>query len=83
MGKNEIVKEIASQAGVTNAAANQLVTLFLERVKEVTLEEGRVQIVGFGTFNKHVSKPRKARNPRTGEPIDVPSKTTIKFKNYQ
>lgn len=51
-----------------------------EFIREKVKETGRLTIVGFGSFNV-VDKPaRTARNPRTGEAVQVPAKTTVTFK---
>jgi nucleoid DNA-binding protein len=51
-----------------------------EAVAEVLLKHGRVEIDGFGEFELVRRKPRLARNPRTGERIDVPARTGVRFK---
>ena len=49
-------------------------------VAQLLMKQGRVEIDRFGTFELHQRKARRARNPRTGERIDVPAKMTVKFK---
>jgi nucleoid DNA-binding protein len=49
-------------------------------VTQLLMKQGRVEIDGFGTFELHKRKARRARNPRTGERINVPAKLTVKFK---
>ena len=45
------------------------------------LEQGeRIEVRGFGSFNLHHNSPRLGRNPRTGEPLQIPVKPTIHFK---
>jgi integration host factor subunit beta len=45
------------------------------------LEKGeRIEVRGFGSFNLHHNSPRLGRNPRTGEPLQIPVKPTIHFK---
>ncbi len=51
-----------------------------QTVTEVLLREGRVEIRGFGTFELVRRKARKARNPRTGDRINVPATTVVRFK---
>ena len=46
----------------------------------VLLEKGDVRIDDFGTFELRRRKARRARNPRTGERIDVPARTVVYFK---
>ena len=50
-----------------------------DAVSTVLMKTGRVEIDGFGTFDLHLRKARKARNPRTGERIDLPAKTAVRF----
>jgi nucleoid DNA-binding protein len=50
-----------------------------EAVAGVLLRRGRVEIDGFGAFELRRRKPQRARNPRTGERIDVPAKTVVRF----
>ena len=50
-----------------------------EAVADVLLKHGRVEIDGFGAFELVRRKPRRARNPRTGDRVDVPAKTAVRF----
>jgi nucleoid DNA-binding protein len=49
-------------------------------VAQLLMKRGQVEVEGFGTFELYQRKARRARNPRTGERIDVPAKMTVKFK---
>jgi nucleoid DNA-binding protein len=49
-------------------------------ITEALLKDGQVEIEGFGTFELHQQKARKARNPRTGAALTVPAKVVVKFK---
>ena len=49
-------------------------------VAAVLAEAGRVEVDGFGSFELVRRRPRAARNPRTGERIDVPARTVVRFK---
>ena len=50
-----------------------------EAVAGVLVKRGRVEVAGFGAFELRRRKPSRARNPRTGERIDVPAKTVVRF----
>ena len=50
-----------------------------EAVAARLLEDGRVYVDGFGTFALKIRKARKARNPRTGDRIDVPESVVVEF----
>ena len=47
---------------------------------QLLMKQGRVEIDGFGTFELFERKGRRGRNPRTGERIDLPAKTAVRFK---
>ena len=62
-----------------------MATLHIERehvndIVESLKKEGRVRIAGIGTFKIRQMKARKARNPKTGESVDVPAKKKVAFK---
>jgi len=52
-------------------------------IEKVTMESGRVAIAEFGVFKKHESAAREGRNPASGATIQIPAKTTMKFKPSQ
>lgn len=59
---------------------NETVARVFEQVADVLFKSGRAEIDGFGTFELLKRKARRARNPRTGDPIDLPAKVVVKFK---
>ena len=80
MTKTQLIKEVSKETGNPIEAVKEVVNAFLSKVAEVTLSEGKVVLSEFGVFKKHVSKERIGRNPATGASLQIPSKTTIKFK---
>ncbi|HRG19302.1 MAG TPA: HU family DNA-binding protein [Flavobacterium lutivivi] len=80
MNKSELIKAVAEKTDLTQAQAKEAVNTALDVIKEATLSEGKVSLAEFGTFKKHISAPRAGRNPSTGELLEIPSKTSIKFK---
>ena len=64
---------------LTEAAGEAAVKQVFDAVAEVLLKRGCVEIDGFGEFALCQRKARHARNPRTGERIDVPAKVVVKF----
>jgi integration host factor subunit beta len=58
----------------------ELVRQVFESVTDVLMAHGRVEVGGFGTFELVRRKPRHARNPRTGDRVEVPERTHIRFK---
>ena len=71
MNKTELCAAIASKSGLAKKDAEKFTSAFVDVIAE-TLQQGeKVQIVGFGTFEVKDRPARKARNPRTGEEIDI------------
>ena len=58
----------------------RVVDSFLEAVKEALRDQQNIEIRGFGTFKIRRRKTRMARNPRTGEPVEVAARPVPVFK---
>jgi DNA-binding protein HU-beta len=81
MTKAELVEEMGKDAGISKAAANKALDSFTTTVtKALKKKDGKVTLVGFGTFSKVRRKARKGRNPQTGETIKIKASNTVKFK---
>ena len=80
MGKTELVEFIAAKAGLTKADALRAVDAFVEGVVEGLKKEGKVTLVGFGTFAAKKRDARDGINPLTKEPLHIPAKTVASFK---
>jgi DNA-binding protein HU-beta len=81
MTKAELVDKIAKDAGISKVdAAAALDSIMDGVVKTLKKKDGKVTLVGFGTFSKGRRKARKGRNPQTGEPIKIKASTIVKFK---
>jgi DNA-binding protein HU-beta len=81
MTKAELVEMMAKDAGISKAAAGKALESFTGNVtKALKKKDGKVTLVGFGTFQKTRRKARKGRNPQTGEAIKIKAKNVVKFK---
>jgi len=81
MTKGEIVKKIAEDASISRAAAGLALNSLVDSItKALKKKDGKVTLVGFGTFSKARRKARKGRNPQTGETIKIKASTTVRFK---
>jgi nucleoid DNA-binding protein len=78
--KKEIVKEIADRANLTQLATKEIVQWTFDAIVETLCRDGRIELRNFGVFEVKQRKPRKARNPRTGEAVNVGSKNVVTFK---
>jgi DNA-binding protein HU-beta len=81
MTKVELVEKMAKDAGITKAAAGAALASFIDGVtKALKKKDGKLTLVGFGTFSKSHRKARKGRNPQTGETIKIKASNVAKFK---
>jgi DNA-binding protein HU-beta len=80
MTKAELVSVMADRAEITKAAAAKALDAFEETVADELKSNGKITLVGFGTFQIIKRQAREGRNPKTGEVIKIPSKSVVKFK---
>ena len=81
MTKAELVDAMAKDASISKAAAAKALDSFTANVtKTLKKKDGKVTLVGFGTFSKTRRKARKGRNPQTGETIKIKASNAVKFK---
>ena len=80
MTKKEIVKQISDRIGLTQLKTKEIVQQTFDAIVETLIEVGRIELRNFGVFEVKMRKPRKARNPRTGERVDVEAKKVVTFK---
>jgi DNA-binding protein HU-beta len=81
MTKAELVQQMAQDAGISKVAASAALDSFMANVtKALKKKDGKVTLVGFGTFSKSRRKARKGRNPQTGEVIKIKASNVAKFK---
>jgi integration host factor subunit beta len=78
--KKEIVKKISEDLGLTQLKTKDIVQRTLDAIILTLVEEGRIELRNFGVFEVKRRAPRKARNPRTGAKVYVPSKNVVTFK---
>lgn len=80
MNKVELTKSVATITGATQKDAAVYVDAVIESIKDGMIEDGKVQIVGFGTFEVKERTEREGRNPQTGETMKIAACKTPKFK---
>ena len=80
MNKLELTKSVATRIGSTQKDAAVYVDAVIESIKDGMIEDGTVQIVGFGTFEVNERAEREGRNPATNQPMLIPATKVLKFK---
>ena len=80
MNKSDLVAAIAAKSEMSKKDAEKFVKAFEEVVAEELANGGKVQLVGFGTFDVAERAAREGRNPRTGEPVTIAARKAVTFK---
>ena len=81
MKRAELIEEMAKNAGISKLAASSALNAFLDTViNALKQKDGKVTLVGFGTFSKIRRNARTGRNPQTGDPIKIKACNVVKFK---
>jgi nucleoid DNA-binding protein len=78
--KKEIVKTISEEIGLTQLKTKEIVQKTFDAIVQTLVEDGRIELRNFGVFEVKKRAARKARNPRTGDRVDVPEKYVVTFK---
>ena len=80
MNKTELVAAMADAAGLSKKDAEKALKAFTDVVAEELKKDGKVQLVGFGTFEVSKRAAREGRNPQTGKTMSIPASKAPKFK---
>ena len=80
MTRAQIAAEISEATGISKKETEIVIEGFISTVIECLKKNVSIEIRGFGTFKNIVREPRKARNPKTGETIDLAKRFIPKFK---
>jgi len=80
MNKKQLVEQVAAEMQTTKAEAEKAVNGVVEALKKGIKKDSIVQLIGFGSFNVKKRKPRKGRNPKTGEPLKIKASKTVVFR---
>jgi integration host factor subunit beta len=86
--KKEIVRQLCEKANkekllkgnLTQLATKEIVQWTFDAIIETLVTDGRIELRNFGVFEVKQRKPRKARNPRTGDRVDVAAKNVVTFQ---
>ncbi len=85
MTKKDLVQEISKRFSddelkITQLKAKEIVQYVFDAIIETLLSEKRIELRNFGVFEVKPRRSRKARNPRTGDTVEVPAKNVVTFK---
>ena len=80
MNKTELIAAVAEKASLSKKDAEAAVTAAVEAITEALIQQEKVQLVGFGSFEVKARAARVARNPKTGEAVQIPASKAPVFK---
>lgn len=81
MTKSVLIEKVAEKVeGLTRNQTEIVVETVFDSIKKALLQDEKIEIRGFGNFRLKTRNPRKARNPKTGETVEVPGKKVLYFK---
>jgi DNA-binding protein HU-beta len=80
VNKNDLVSAVATSTGISKSDGANAVDAMLDSIAGALKDGEEVRLPGFGTFSVRQRKASEGRNPRTGEPIQIPASNQPKFK---
>lgn len=80
MRKQDLIKEVADETGLSEAQATKAVNAFLNAIQEGLARNDEISISGFGSFKVVERAGREGRNPRTGDPMKIGPRRSPTFK---
>lgn len=80
MTRKDLITKISEKSGLTKKDSEIALTAFTDVVTETLKNGDRIQLIGFGTFEVAERAARTARNPQTGESIEIGASKSPKFK---
>lgn len=78
--KHELIARHAEAFGMSRRAAEEEINRVTDTLRSAVQECPRVRITGFGTFEQVARTGRTGRNPKTGEPVEIPAGRRLRFK---
>ena len=80
MNRTELISAMSEKSELTKVDTEKALKAFIDTVTDELKNGGKVQLVGFGTFEVTERAERQGRNPKTGEAITIPASKSPKFK---
>ena len=80
MTKADLVEIVAREAEMTKKDVEQLVEIIFDSITGTLNRGEKIELRGFGSFRVRERSARKGRNPKTGDPVDIPAKRVAYFK---
>jgi DNA-binding protein HU-beta len=78
--KSDLIEAVSAEADISKAAAGKAVDALIGGITSALKAGEKVEVRGFGTFERVETAARTGRNPKTGEPVEIPAGSRVKFK---
>jgi DNA-binding protein HU-beta len=73
MNQTELVQQVAGEANLTKTQTQDVIKALLKTITRAVADGDKVTLVGFGSFEPKVRSAREGRNPKTGDPVQIPA----------
>lgn len=83
VNRDDLDKHIAAKFDMPESEAEDIIVAVFDWIKSSAAETGEVDLYRFGTFEVRQGKAYTSRNPKTGEPVQVPAKNRVKFRPFK
>lgn len=80
MNRNDLIEAAAKSSGLSKKDTGAALTAIIDEITHAMKTGDKVQLVGFGTFEPRKRAARMGKNPKTGEPVQIPATTVPAFK---
>ena len=80
MNRAELIEALAEKSGLSKQKAKKVLESYMEIVTEKMSQNEEIALIGVGTWIPRPQSSRRARNPKTGTPVRIKARTTVKFK---
>ncbi|WP_288205463.1 HU family DNA-binding protein [uncultured Parabacteroides sp.] len=80
MNKNELIQYVTEDTGLKKKDVRAVLQSILQASTKALQKDEPVTMIGFGTFHPWKQTSRPARNPKTGEPVMLAPRTSVKFR---
>ena len=78
--RKDLAKAINEKLGFSQRSAEEIIETFFSAMKSTLINGESIKLVHFGTLNVRKKSPRKGRNPRTGEAMEISSRNMVTFR---
>jgi DNA-binding protein HU-beta len=80
MNKSKLIEAVVKKTDFSKSKAEEFINITLEAMKTIVKKDGKLQLVGFGTFKVKKRAARMGRNPQTGKSMKISASKTVSFK---